>query len=1381
MKRMFCAIITFFNTIPLFGMEMPSEKSILQTQDRIERLEVGHRSLQEGLKLYNQGNFPDARHLLLGGYYRIEKYDPQLLSVDPRSHDFVYNAIIKTQLDCKNLSNVHIDRAITFAHKTKAGGHSALTDTGIILTQKAAEAHEQKNYVLEDTCNKKAFSLFEQECHTNQTAKEYYNKALCYGIGCEYNSNKALPYFLMQLKQNSHYLLFTEKTLSDRDQNIKYISHFADNGDMRAQCVLVKTYINGEYNVPISHEKTLYFCEQFILKLATIPSLNQLPIEYFIIPLTLKQLSFTNKKAYALSTFYNFLYADKMNNEKKIKEIYAKLQNQSIVPFLKVIRSTDQTPRNTLAKIKGLTPHCKIIKVFCESEFFSLGLQLLQQKLESFAGQGNAETDALNWIIGLCEYYKKNYIVAHAHLTQCTGYKNDLYTQALILATSTVENRLVDIAESIIPLLKIAGQCPQPRPRDEKAKQIIADIFNSVHQHYIRELLRNQKYTQAYRFAYCLTQLEKTHKAACDALLKIEACVAQESEENYDKLTQIPARTSSYELLKKIAAQEGHDESVCDYLAYLSKEQAGHPLTDNATKIALQKECLSYLSCTLKHEGRSEKYKNDARPICGLIAHSLGITEESINYLDQAIAFGNEQALRTKATLLLQSPSSQDHLPITIDLLRRHACSNDSDHERIQSIKELANYYYTLSKLDDKKQSFYYLITAAEMNDHDLSPFLAHYYLEGIKAENGSWYLQPNVKKASDYLTKYIALEKNQFLDQALFMRALTYYNLGELEGAFADLETCSSDKLSYQQKTIALLYMGIIKILTCKTKGITTEIVDYFRATDKQLLEMPSSEAANFEVFYDQSALDAISEKINLIIFDNNTDIDSLDFCYLIGKFLCKHTEQDPITCTSRMLAIKSLKHAAEYNHPIAATLLYYVDNQEIIPLYKIYYLEKALLTHPDLTKNLQPMLDTLYPKNIASQAQLINFYTEQNNPELLKKYLSSMYEHNAPIAPGNIFYSDYFSYEEAEKLISICSKNELLVQSADAFVKNSKKSIPLEHFAAIFYGSLLSYSLDQAQLIKGANYLETARTHFPLQLKHIEINLGQIYYKLGWRYARTDFYKPILAILYLQKSIALRNIDAMVLLSTLWLDKVDGTKNIDKKTICEYLNNANVVENSKRTFELLQRYHLQNDVIENNSSKKEIVASQKLIDAKIKSAHAGMVVIDKQIKHSAYPLIINSTSSDEALNTEFQKAVDLMGTSEKNIANVAQAIIICQKLANQKPPHPHACMHLALYFAKNPSSYGLVKQYLQDAIISGIIKLPNIPNAQFKDAAIVNSLFQFIDSAIFGEKQTQRTTMLLKLIKENLTQQNVYIKAFEELFKFSYGKDLTKHRGWK
>jgi hypothetical protein len=39
----------------------------------------------------------------------------------------------------------------------------------------------------------------------------------------------------------------------------------------------------------------------------------------------------------------------------------------------------------------------------------------------------------------------------------------------------------------------------------------------------------------------------------------------------------------------------------------------------------------------------------------------------------------------------------------------------------------------------------------------------------------------------------------------------------------------------------------------------------------------------------------------------------------------------------------------------------------------------------------------------------------------------------------------------------------------------------------------------------------------------------------------------------------------------------------------------------------------------------------------------------------------------------------------------------------------------------------------------------------------------------------------MFLKEIKKNLVEQKIYIKAFEELFKFSHNKDLTKERGWK
>jgi hypothetical protein len=93
-----------------------------------------------------------------------------------------------------------------------------------------------------------------------------------------------------------------------------------------------------------------------------------------------------------------------------------------------------------------------------------------------------------------------------------------------------------------------------------------------------------------------------------------------------------------------------------------------------------------------------------------------------------------------------------------------------------------------------------------------------------------------------------------------------------------------------------------------------------------------------------------------------------------------------------------------------------------------------------------------------------------------------------------------------------------------ADAFMKNPAKSTPKEHFIAMWRGSLLAYSLDEKLLCTGMDYLETCRTYFPtIQQKHIERNLGYIYYKLGWKqYKKNDLES---AILLLQKGTFLGN----------------------------------------------------------------------------------------------------------------------------------------------------------------------------------------------------------------------------------------------------------------
>jgi hypothetical protein len=351
MQRILCTIILFFNTVPLFGAEKPSEKSIFYQKDRIDSLKSAHRGLEEGFNLHIQGKPQEALPLLLGGYYRVKKHDPSFASIESHTYGLICDAISKIQLDRTSLFNPDINEAINFAHKAKPTHPSAITEVAKILMQKGHKTE--------------AFSLFEQERHTNLAAKKYYDNSLCYGIGCEYDPVKNLPYFLQQIKSINNDHFGTEKTQTDRDDTIGYISYFADNGDMRSQCIVIKMYMNGDYSIPVSHEQALHYCVQFMLKFMALPSLEQLPLEYFIIPLTLKQLSFTNQKASLLNTVYNALYAKKSNNSKKIIDICSKLPKKSLTPTLIKLLCTDGNDSLiNLDKIKAIMLSNKKFKQF---------------------------------------------------------------------------------------------------------------------------------------------------------------------------------------------------------------------------------------------------------------------------------------------------------------------------------------------------------------------------------------------------------------------------------------------------------------------------------------------------------------------------------------------------------------------------------------------------------------------------------------------------------------------------------------------------------------------------------------------------------------------------------------------------------------------------------------------------------------------------------------------------------------------------------------------------------------------------------------------------------------------------------------------------------
>ena len=171
---------------------------------------------------------------------------------------------------------------------------------------------------------------------------------------------------------------------------------------MRAQCIIIKAYMNGEFDLNISHENALLYCQRYIESLATITSLQDLPNEYFIVPLKLKELSFHNKTASILNIYYNLLYAQHTNNTEKIKTICSVPQPKAVSLRHSIFNllCSNQNDRTMHVKIKALTPDSKKLHNFCESDGF-IALPLLTKKLESVSNHKSPLANALHYFLGL--------------------------------------------------------------------------------------------------------------------------------------------------------------------------------------------------------------------------------------------------------------------------------------------------------------------------------------------------------------------------------------------------------------------------------------------------------------------------------------------------------------------------------------------------------------------------------------------------------------------------------------------------------------------------------------------------------------------------------------------------------------------------------------------------------------------------------------------------------------------------------------------------------------------------------------------------------------------------------------------------------------------
>lgn len=287
------------------------------------------------------------------------------------------------------------------------------------------------------------------------------------------------------------------------------------------------------------------------------------------------------------------------------------------------------------------------------------------------------------------------------------------------------------------------------------------------------------------------------------------------------------------------------------------------------------------------------------------------------------------------------------------------------------------------------------------------------------------------------------------------------------------------------------------------------------------------------------------------------------------MGRIFYRANSHKPIIDEQRMHGMKCLRYAAQHGFFISQWALAHTEIQDVDILESIYFLETALKQAPEsiigTKKYIINALAKMYPTNIKDQADLIRYYLRNNHKECLHTYLSHLYEKITPISLAA-------NKSEIDPLIQFCSSNPFLTTTANNFTKSPFKSTPLEHYTAIFLGSLYAYSDDCKLLVAGARYLDVAYNSFPILLRsELRAKLGYTYYKLGSLHSEPPINNPLMAELYLKKGAEFNDINAIIRLIRLWITDNSKKPSVSPEEIIAWAEYAHAQANEIYTKALL------------------------------------------------------------------------------------------------------------------------------------------------------------------------------------------------------------------
>lgn len=1081
-----------------------------------------------------------------------------------------------------------------------------------------------------------------------------------------------------------------------------------------AQKIIVEA---SGYDTSVSIEHTLSACKQWIPLLA-VSNNNEYPLEYVHVFMGLSNLrknmnmlsADQSTIATKLITYFEFFSLLKEGDTKKLDAFFSKKNNE-----LSGIRRTvlQALKGNKKASLQKIIFENKAFSEFCSSdqELINIIAHIAHNPQSRF----HVTPADCNYFMGGYESINRNYDSALSHFLKCDI--NNPYIMAKILEANPIKN-LIPLLKQYIPLINNATE----NNKTIISKEIIGNIIAAQSEGYVGILLEEENYQEAYIFTDCLMQLNTfiSFNLISKIFRTIECAIMKTPFEVYDNLLEIPARLATCNSIKAIANEK--NISACDCIAFLLHEHSKYPSIHSFMKTILQRECLSYLSTSLKNESRTTENIEIKKKLCSELACAFGAYEKSIPLLDEAIKYGSARALYEKATILNKQRklTHKDFLPEVIDLLEKHIISSDNDFYRGKSYKSLGKYYYSIK---DQKKSFDCLKAAADLGNYEAGHLLALLYFEGFKTEE-------NLENKEGFLClqKTIAEQKKNYYD-ALFIRSIFYYRKNKYTEAFEDLKTVLESNIhTDSQKIPAYWLMGILQLkinntleissgaMSCLTKAYNESIAH----TDSHL---DSSGITETIFSNDEKTLIIIIKYINDILNNKKTNNESLDFCYVMGAVLFKQCINKPLLDELRKLSVECLVYAAQNLHVDATLCLLYTHEQEVSALDKVYYLASLMPHNPPLAETIKTTLAELYPSDVITQAILIKHFAKKNNPEVLRTYTCQMYEYEKPIAVDPVGYT-LVSLDKIEQLIEDCCSLTSVLQTADAFIKNPTKSTPEQQFLAIWYGSLYMHSLNPTLLLQGMKYLETSLEYFPLvQKEQIEKNLGYIYYKLGWMESQKN--NKASALAYLKKGVALKNEKCIQQVQGLIQTAVEKTvaqkKQPEQKKVPQTLNHLSIPQ------EQLKKYNVDN--------------------------HAELVFL----VHNQTDTVPTEERCSDAIETII-KGPEYIVKSENPMVFFGHTVTLYDKAQNND----------------------LLKAYIERGFLYATIKTSANSHNLFKDTMILSCICDLI-TKIIKRNNTSQMNLLFKSIKQGLINYNIDIKSFERFYKSLYKINLAQNNIWK